>query len=137
MQIPEVSLVADDSSLKIWKHVAGVFRFGKGLLGRSSIALVALLALGFAAILKLHSDALILSVFVIGTVVFLIWYFRVERFSAKYPLESLLEGGEYTAHHQMLLASKGQPTIISTTADASLFGPLTTNPEQIKAEPNS
>jgi hypothetical protein len=99
----------DNNPFNLWKHFAGVFRFGKGLLGRSSITLIALLALGFAAIWKLHSDALILAVFTIGAVIFLIWYFRIERFADKHPLEALLEGGEYTAHHQMLMAAKGKP----------------------------
>jgi hypothetical protein len=111
----------DNKSLNIWKHVEGVFRFGRGLLGRSSIAYIALLTLGISAIWKLHSDVLVMAVFSIGAAIFLIWYFRVEKFASKNPLEALLEGGDYTAHHKMLLASKGYPQGLT---DAALNVPV-------------
>jgi hypothetical protein len=104
-----------------WKNFAGVFRFGRGLLGRSSIALVAVLALGFAAIWRLHTEALIVTIFVLGAILFLIWYFRAEKFASKNPLEALLEGGDYTAHHQMLLAAKGYPNGLP---EAALRSPI-------------
>jgi hypothetical protein len=119
----------DNNSLNVWKHFAGVFRFGRGLLGRSAIALVALLALGFAAIWKLHSDILIVAIFVIAAAIFLIWYFRVERFANKNPLEALLEGGDYTAHHQMLLAAKAFPQgVTDPVLSAPIVGAMTPKP---------
>jgi hypothetical protein len=122
----------EDNMLSTWKHFAGSFRFGKGLLGRSSIALVALMGLGLAAICRLRSDLQIIAVFAVCALIFLIWYFRVERFANKNPLEALLEGGEYTAHHQMLLAAKGLPAITSgpglqSAADAAMMASTTTN----------
>lgn len=121
---PRCLLVDDDNNSQsfFWKNFAGVFRFGRGLLGRSSIALVAVLALGFAAIWKLHSDALIVTIFVLGAVLFLIWYFRAEKFASKNPLEALLEGGDYTAHHQMLLASKGHEFVRSDNVEQVASG---------------
>lgn len=80
-------------------------------MARSSNALIALIILGGIAICRLHSDMLIIGIFGLGVGVYLVWYFRTERFAYKHPLEALLEGGEYTAHQQMLMATKGEPSI--------------------------
>jgi hypothetical protein len=95
----------------VFKQFMGAFRFGRGLLGRSSNVFISLVALAGAAIWRLHSETFIAGIFGAVFLGFFIWYFRVERFAHKHPLESLLEGGEYTAHHRMILASKGQPLI--------------------------
>lgn len=81
--------------------------------------------MAIAAIWRLRDERLVFAVFIIAAGLFLIWYFRVEKFATNNPLEALLEGGEYTAHHQMLLAAKGQPTLNTSSGIQKVANPIT------------
>jgi hypothetical protein len=114
----------EHTTLSVFKDIGGIFRFGSGLLGKSSIVLVALIAAGATAMWRLRSDWAILTVVVLLVLVFVLWYHRLIKFAHAHPDVAVLEGVEYTAHHKMVLAAaKGQPPVDSRDSRLGLMKP--------------
>jgi hypothetical protein len=93
-----------------WKNlteIGGVFKFGSGVLGKSSIALGILLVAVISAIWKLHSDAAIIGVLVLGVVVFFLWFYGVLKFSSDHPDLAVLDGAEWSGWKKFEAAAKG------------------------------
>jgi hypothetical protein len=89
------------------KEMGGVFKFGSGVLGKSSIAVGIFMLCGAIALWRLKSDWLILCVIGILAIILLIWLFSVMRFAHKHPEAALLEGAEWTGWQKFQAAAKG------------------------------
>jgi hypothetical protein len=81
---------------RLLKEIGGIFRFGRGALGRSAVVIVVLIVAVIVGALRAKSDIAIISALLIGVAIFLIWFFRVLQFAEKHPDIALLEGGEWT-----------------------------------------
>jgi hypothetical protein len=76
------------------KEVAGVFKIGTGVLGKSAIAMGVLLIAVIVAVARLHSDSAIILAIVLGCLVFIAWFLFFLRFAGLHPELVLLEGAE-------------------------------------------
>jgi hypothetical protein len=98
--------MADDFITSL-KEVGGVFKFGSGVLGKSSIALGVLLIAIIIAVSRLHSDAAIILVIVIGVLLFAGWFRYVLKFAGDHPDIALLEGAEWSGYKRFEATAKG------------------------------
>lgn len=89
------------------KEVGGIFKFGKGVLGKSAIALGVLLLAPLIAVWRLHSDLAIIAALLIAALIFFIWFFSVIKFVAAHPDVGLLEGAEWSGYKRFEAAAKG------------------------------
>lgn|GEM_PF-5281620 len=88
------------------KGIGGTFKFGRGVLGKSAIAIGVLLAATCIAVWRLRSDAAILWAFAMSAIVFLIWFAGVLVFASLHPDTALLEGAEWTSWKRFEAKSK-------------------------------
>jgi len=103
----------DFNPIKYLTEIGGVFKFGSGVLGKSSIALGILLVGVLIAVWRLHSDLAIIGALVFGASVFFLWFHRVLKFASDHPDLALLDGAEWTGWKRFEAAAKG----ISPTGD--------------------
>jgi hypothetical protein len=95
---------------RIAQSAGGAFRFGKGIVSRSSVVLlvfmiaVALTVLGLPGLWKLAGLG-------IGGAVYLIWYFASLRFTKEHPDLALLDGAEWSAWKKFEASAKGVPAL--------------------------
>lgn len=88
-------------------EIGGAFKFGRGLLGKSAIPLLALMVAVIVAAFRIHSDEWIVLALVLAAVIFFLWYFLLLRFCEKHPDVALLEGGEWTSYKRFEQESRG------------------------------
>ena len=101
------SRMSDDfNPLSYLKEIGGVFKFGSGVLGKSSIALGVLLLAVLVAVWRLHSDLAIIGTLVIGALFFFLWFYRVIRFASEHPDLALLDGAEWTGWKRFQAGAK-------------------------------
>jgi hypothetical protein len=104
----------DDKTLKAaFKGYGGVFRWGSGLLGKSAIVVGPLVAGLLIVAWSFHSDSMKLAAMILSVGTFFFWYMPFLKFCDKHPAEALLDGIQWSEHHQMLLAAKGHTTLPS------------------------
>ena len=96
-----------DFDLKKLTEIGGIFKFGRGVLGKSAVLVGILLFAVVIAAFRLSSDIAIISIIGIATIVFLIWFFSVLNFSKKHPDLALLEGAEWTGWKRFEASAKG------------------------------
>src|SRR5712692_664876 len=89
------------------KEMSGVFKFGKGVLGRSAIAVGIFLIAVVVAAFRLSSDKAILWDLGLGSAMFCVWFFSVLWFSGKHPDIALLEDAEWSGYKRFEAAAKG------------------------------
>jgi hypothetical protein len=86
----------DEKTLKALKESGGVFKFGSGLMGKSSIVVCVLEVGLFAVAWTLHSDWMKFGAIVLGVLIFHFWLTRIMKFADKHPDKVLLEGAEWS-----------------------------------------
>ena len=92
------------------KEIGGAFRFGRGVLGKSAIPLMVLMAAAMVAAFRLHSDIAIIGSVILAAIVFFLWFFPVLKFCEKHPDVALLEGAEWTGYKQFEATAKYLPS---------------------------
>ncbi len=92
--------------IQYFKEAGGVFKFGSGVLGKSSIVMGVLMAAVVVAAWRLQSDLAIIGVVLIGAVIALFWLHRVLRFAEKYPDVAVLEGAEWSGYQRFQATAK-------------------------------
>jgi hypothetical protein len=98
--------------------VAGAFKFGKGVMGKSTIVLVALLLVGGVAAFR--STLLGLAAFLTSAVICIAWFFAIRSFCIKYPDMALLDGAEWSGWKRFEARAKVKPAVIDV---APTFNP--------------
>ena len=93
--------------LKNLSEAGGVFKFGRGVLGKSAILIGIFLAGIVVAVWRLTSDYAILAIIGFAAIVFFLWFFSVLKFSQKHPDVALLEGAEWTGWKRFEASAKG------------------------------
>lgn len=95
-------------------------RFGSGVLGKTSYAVIVLLILWAIIIWRLGDNAALnATLFAAGFVasgVFLWWLRATHRFAENNPAQAMLDGAEFTAYKRFEAEVKGGPT--PTLSDA-------------------
>lgn len=102
--------MAGPDLFKSIREVGGVFRFGRGVLGKSAIILGVLMIGVVVAAWRLRSDTAIVLVIALGAAIFFLWLFPVLKFSEKHPDVALLEGAEWTGYKRFEASAKYLPT---------------------------
>src|SRR6266850_1095250 len=92
---------------KTLSEAGGVFKFGRGVLGKSAILIGIFLAAIVVAVWRLTSDAAIMGIVAFAAVVFFVWFFSVLSLSKKHPDVALLEGAEWTGWKRFEASAKG------------------------------
>ena len=95
-------------------------RLAKGVVGKTTTAVLIVLMVLALAIFKLNNPQLILILGIAAGFVFLVYFIGVMLFAHKNPGPALLEGAELLRWRQFDLATKGSP---SQPASPSLPGP--------------
>jgi hypothetical protein len=98
--------MAEIDVAKYLQEIGGVFKFGSGVLGRSSIAVGILLVVALVAVWRLHSDYAILVALALVCLIVLIWFTRVMQFASKHPDVALLEGAEWSGYKKFEATAK-------------------------------
>ena len=108
---------AEDVIGRIAQSAGGAFRFGRGIVSRSSVVIlvfmiaIAIASFGLPGLWKLAGVG-------VGALVFLVWYFASLWFTVKHPDVALLDGAEWSAWKQFEASAKGLP---SPSAAAALI----------------
>jgi hypothetical protein len=105
-KIASIEMPDLDQLVTVVKEVGGAFKFGSGVLGKSAIAVGIVMLAVLVAVFRLHSDASIIAVIIVGAIVLLIWFFSVLVFAAKHPDLALLEGAEWTGFQRFRSEAK-------------------------------
>lgn len=92
---------------KIASSAGGVFRFGRGLVGKSSIAVTVFLGVAGVTIYGLADPLFRIGALLVAAIVFSGWFCLILRYAHKYPETTLLEGAEWTTWKQIELGAKG------------------------------
>ncbi|MGB9234743.1 MAG: hypothetical protein WCC04_10040 [Terriglobales bacterium] len=129
--------MSDFDPIAYIKEVGGVVKFGSGVLGKSAIALGVLLFGVAIAAARLHSDIAIISVVIVGAVVFFGWLVHVLKFAEEHPDITVLEGAEWSSFQRFQAAAKGyvpspddkKPALAPGTPDNLIPGTLSDNKE--------
>lgn len=109
--------------------MGSVFKFGYGIVGKSTIGFVSLIFMGVIVAFKQPEHAF--HSFVLGAAVFCAWYLRVENLAIKHPELALLDGAELRKWEQ-LRQSKSGPAIVEASAVQPLKIEATDNPQQLE-----
>ncbi|MCZ6691300.1 MAG: hypothetical protein O7H41_17065 [Planctomycetota bacterium] len=92
--------------LKPISSVGEAARSGKGLLGKSTVAILLVETVLGVGIWKLESDGLRLVGMGLATFLFLTWFLYIARHTRDYPDSALLEGAEWFGYKQFEMTSK-------------------------------
>jgi hypothetical protein len=96
----------DEKTLKALRESGGVFKFGSGLMGKSSIVLCVLEAGLFGVAWSIHSDWMKFGAIVLGVLIFYGWLRHIIAFADKYPDKVLLEGAEWSEYKRFEASAK-------------------------------
>jgi hypothetical protein len=122
-------LPRDDSFLRAFDQIPGFdlkgIKLGNGVVGKTTNAIMALLAFLSVVAFRISQDML-LYIGAAGALIFLIYFAVVIVFAKKYPNIAALEGAELIAWRQMDMAAS-DPKIIEGA-------PNTAPPPQIRGE---
>jgi hypothetical protein len=129
-----------DFVTKMMKEVGGVFKFGRGVLGKSAIALGVLYVPISIAAFRLHSDRAILINIGIAAVLFLVWYGYILKFGSEHPEAILLDGAEWNSFKRFEAYAKNYspqaedrvPTTLPGSPQPALAPGATTTDEEIE-----
>ena len=102
-----MSAMSDFDPIAYIKEAGGAFKFGSGVLGRSSVALGVLLVAVIVGAARLHSDWAIFGMVALGAVIFFVWFIKVLKFAREHPDVTVLEGGEWSSYQRFQAAAKG------------------------------
>ncbi|WP_238255370.1 hypothetical protein [Methylorubrum podarium] len=95
-------------------------RFGPGIVGKTSYAVLALIALWLVIAWKISPDALqscaLIFAGLIVTAVVVWWISSTQKFAERNPAQAVLEGAEFVDYKKFEAQTKGQETIIEGTA---------------------
>lgn len=114
-------MAGEDILGKIAESAGGAFRFGRGIVSRSSVVVLVFMVAVVVAEYGLRDDYLRLAALGMAAVVFFVWHFASLRFTAKHPDIALLDGAEWTAWKRWEMTAKGLP--------APPSGPAISNPD--------
>lgn len=89
------------------KEAGGVFKFGSGVMGKSSIVVGILMCAVVIAASRLHSDYAVLGALFLGATIFLVWLSKVLTFAGKHPDVAVLEGAEWSGFQRFRAEAKG------------------------------
>ncbi len=91
---------------KVTESTGGMFKFGRGLVGKSSVVLAVLLIAVVSAVWKLQEPVYIMRVLGFGGFVFLVWFLFILHYATKHPETTLLEGAEWRGYKEFQATSK-------------------------------
>lgn len=96
---------------RVTSSVGGMFRFGKGIVGKSAIVVGVLLLSVLVGVSRVSGNLAIISVLGIGVLILMIWLFPILHYARKHPQAVLLEGAEWKnwSDQQVSIALKGVP----------------------------
>lgn len=101
-------MATDELIARIAQSAGGAFRFGRGIVSRSSVVILVFMVAVAAAAFTVPGTAK-LWVLAIGAVLFLVWHFSSLWFTVRYPDIALLDGAEWTEWKRWEAAAKGLP----------------------------
>ncbi|MBP9700252.1 hypothetical protein KBD71_03130 [Candidatus Woesebacteria bacterium] len=94
-------------------EAGGTLKFGKGVMGKSSVVIVFFIFLTLAFVIKAPWWAGGIAIITV-LLACLHWFNRIMDFSIKHPDIALLEGAEWSAYSIHLMGQKGEaPKIIN------------------------
>ena len=103
-----IQMPAEDL-LKPIASVGETVRSGKGLLGKSTVAILWVETVLGVGIWKLESDSLRLVGMGVASILFLTWFLCIGIHTRNYPDSALLEGAEWSGYKQLEMTSKSLP----------------------------
>lgn len=98
------------------REMGGVFKFGKGVMGKSTIALVTLLVVGGVAMCRLPPAGVII-VFLILVAITIAWFCKIEKFAVQHPDLAVLDGAEWRRWKVFEASAKNPGEAIDTQAE--------------------
>lgn len=126
----------EQTAIELIKRVSASYRnikFGRGVVGKTSHATLALLSLWGVVLIRLSDTSIILNSFLMGgglvaTIFYCWWVFRTHKFATTNPGLAMLEGAQFIEYQKWEAAIKGQPSPNS---------PLIPNPHGMAIEDKS
>ena len=122
--------MTETSRFAVVGEIASVIRRGSGLLGKSAIILGILMVAIVVVAYRVAGNWAILATPLVGALIYYPWFFYILRFAKSNPDSALLDGRDYTEHHRMLLAAKGQPAMATHVAREATLGIPEPDPTQ-------
>ena len=112
------------------KEMGGVFKFGQGFIGKSTIGLVSFIVLSVFAICRLPWQG-VLVVFFVVVAICIGWFFCIRKFSIEHPLEALLEGSTYSEYKQFEMKTKVTPLVFDIAQTGNPLSLPKENPKEL------
>jgi hypothetical protein len=95
----------------------GRFRFGRGVVGKTGHAMIAILIVWGLVVWRLSgtwTDIFTISAGLIATVTFAWWTKSTQSFAERNPAQAMLEGAEFLEYHKFEVQAKGLPPATSS-----------------------
>ena len=87
------------------------FRFGQGVMGKTTIAFVSLMGVIGLCAFKLNSDLFIFITILLALAVFILFLIGNFYFAHKNPMASILDGADYVAVKKIEATAQGMTSI--------------------------